>query len=182
MRQRLTSRAISLWVRKAKLLSLVSDLTSLHCRVLIKLPGAPQFVGVSNLDPGKFMRAYYMRERSSLRTWRRVAKRKIDLRHSSMLVGARRRRFLALRCLRAWRDVSEMWVSDGSDHSLQSDEGSYVCEGEESLLELSTQFSHRSSHGMLSTNADEEEVDEVADDEGGEDADSGSDGEGSQPP
>ena len=181
MRQRLTSRAMSMWVRKAKLLSLVSDLTSLHCRVLLKLPGAPQFVGVSNLDPGKFLRAYYMRERSSLRTWCRVAKSKIYLRRRSLLVGARRRRWLALHCLRAWRDVSEMSISDGSDHSLQSDEGSCVCEGEESLLGLSTQFSHRSSHGMPSMNADDEEVDEVADGEGGEDL-SGSDEEGSQPP
>ena len=52
-----------MWTRKANVYAHISDLASLSCRVLVNWPNAPQYVAVTNLDPARFLRACYKRER-----------------------------------------------------------------------------------------------------------------------
>jgi len=102
MRALLVKRSMGIWVRKARLLSLVADMASLQARVLVSSHLDSAHVTITNLSPAKFLRAYYLRERQSLQTWRHVACRKQALRRMAMLVSSRRRRSLFLVCLEAF--------------------------------------------------------------------------------
>jgi len=98
-------RAFAMWTRKAKIFSHISDLASLSCRILVNLSRAPHLVTVTNLDPSKYLRAYYMRERTAFCSWLAYATRRLHLRHTARRVVSRMLRCRHAKTVHAWRRI-----------------------------------------------------------------------------
>jgi len=98
--------ALGTWARKARIFSHISDLASLSCRILVRLSRASHLVTVTNLDPVKFLRAFYAREREALRRWRNHVQASRYLLHKHALLVLRLARLSLVRAFLRWVDLT----------------------------------------------------------------------------
>ena len=94
--------ALGTWTRKARIFSHITDLASMSCRILVRRSCDSQLVTVTNLDPGKFLRAYYVRERQALRRWRHYAQASQYLLYKHALLLLRLARLSLYRSMLHW--------------------------------------------------------------------------------
>ena len=100
--------AFGTWTRKARIFSHITDLASLTCRVLVRRSSDSHLVTVTNLDPGKFHRAYYVRERQALHRWRHYAQASRYLLYKHALLLLRLARLSLHWSMLHWRGVVDL--------------------------------------------------------------------------
>jgi hypothetical protein len=100
--------ALGTWTRKARIFSHITDLASLSCRILVRRSCDTHLVTVTNLDPGKFLRAYYVRERQALHRWRHYAQASRNLLYKNALLLLRMARLSLHRSMLHWMGAVDL--------------------------------------------------------------------------